>query len=149
MIAAPIMAEIHRRTSLVTISLGSGPHADVVFLFTSDIRGESNRPPRHARSWRNLAARHQAVRDERVQALTRFRAEVNAKSFPANAECAGAPHVEVEAFPPDWPPTIERRVQGQRRKSEHFWMSLPAAPQGPIGTLDVEFLGEPSTSLSL
>ena len=38
LIAAPVMAEIHRRTSLVTISLGSGPHADVAFLFTSDIR---------------------------------------------------------------------------------------------------------------
>ena len=66
LIAAPVMAEIHRRTSLVTISLGSGPHADVVFLFTSDICGESSRRPRHARSWGNLAARHQAVRDERV-----------------------------------------------------------------------------------
>ena len=72
LIAAPVMAEVHRRTSLVTISLGSGPDADVVFLFTSDICGESSRPPRHARSWGNLAAKHQAVRGERVQALTRF-----------------------------------------------------------------------------
>jgi 3-methyl-2-oxobutanoate hydroxymethyltransferase len=61
LIAALVMAEIHRRTSLVTISLGSGPAADVVFLFTSDICGESNRTPRHARSWGDLAARHQAV----------------------------------------------------------------------------------------
>jgi hypothetical protein len=38
------------------------------------------------------------VRDERVQALTRFRAEVDAKSFPASAECADAPLAEVEAF---------------------------------------------------
>jgi 3-methyl-2-oxobutanoate hydroxymethyltransferase len=98
LIAAPVMAEIHRRTPLVTISLGSGPDADVVFLFTSDICGESSRQPRHARRWGDLAAKHQAVRDERVQALTRFRAEVNAKSFPASAECAGAPLAEVEAF---------------------------------------------------
>jgi 3-methyl-2-oxobutanoate hydroxymethyltransferase len=98
LIAAPVMAEIYRRTSLVTISLGSGPDADVVFLFTSDICGESNRTPRHARSWGDLAARHQAVRDERVQALTRFRAEVDAKSFPASAECANASLAEVEAF---------------------------------------------------
>jgi hypothetical protein len=38
------------------------------------------------------------VRDERVQALTRFRAEVGAKSFPASAECADAPLAEVVAF---------------------------------------------------
>ena len=92
------MAEIHRRTSLVTISLGSGPDADVMFLFTSDICGESSRPPRHARSWGDLAARYEAVRDERVQALKRFRAEVNAKSFPGSAECADASPGEVEGF---------------------------------------------------
>jgi 3-methyl-2-oxobutanoate hydroxymethyltransferase len=98
LIAAPVMAEIHRRTSLVTISLGSGPEADVMFLFTSDICGESSRPPRHARSWGDLAARHEAVRDERVRALKGFRTEVAAKSFPAPAECADAPPAEVEAF---------------------------------------------------
>jgi 3-methyl-2-oxobutanoate hydroxymethyltransferase len=148
LIAAPVMAEIHRRTSLVTISLGSGPHADVVFLFTSDICGESSRTPRHARSWGNLAARHQAVRDERVQALTRFRAEVDAKSFPASAECARSA-CRGRGVPRQ---TCCRRLndssRGQRRKSEHFWMSL-VPPQGPIGTLDVEFFGEPSTSLSV
>ena len=92
------MAEIHRRTPLITISLGSGPKADVMFLFTSDICGESSRRPRHARAWGDLAARLQAVRDERVRALKHFRAEVNAKSFPAPAECADAPLPEVEAF---------------------------------------------------
>jgi 3-methyl-2-oxobutanoate hydroxymethyltransferase len=98
LIAALVMAEIHRRTSLVTISLGSGPDADVMFLFTSDICGESSRRPRHARAWGDLAARLQAVRDERINSLTRFRAEVAARSFPASAECADAPLAEVEAF---------------------------------------------------
>jgi ketopantoate hydroxymethyltransferase len=98
LIAAPVMAEIHRRTSLVTISLGSGPEADAIFLFTSDICGESSHPPRHARAWGDLAARHEAVRDERLRALKCFRAEVAAKSFPGSAECADAPPAEVEAF---------------------------------------------------
>ena len=98
LIAAPVMAEIHRRTSLVTISLGSGPDADVMFLFTPDICGESSRRPRHARAWGDLAARLEAVRDERVRALKGFRAEVEAKSFPRPAECADASPAEVEAF---------------------------------------------------
>jgi 3-methyl-2-oxobutanoate hydroxymethyltransferase len=98
LIAAPVMAEIHRRTSLVTISLGSGPAADVIFLFTSDIAGESSRRPRHARAWGDLAAKHQAVRDERVSALKRFRAEVGARTFPAPGECADAPLSEIETF---------------------------------------------------
>ena len=96
--SAPVMAEIHPRSSLVTISLGSGPEADVTFLVTSDICGELSGPPRPARTWGDLAARVEAARDERVRALTCFRAEVEAKSFPGSAECADAPLAEVEAF---------------------------------------------------
>ena len=39
LIPAAVMAEINQRTSLVTISLGSGGDADVIFLFASDICG--------------------------------------------------------------------------------------------------------------
>ncbi len=42
-----------------------------------------------------------------------------------------------------------RVAPDQRRKSAHFWTSLAPGPQGSIGTLEVEFFGEPSTSLSL
>jgi 3-methyl-2-oxobutanoate hydroxymethyltransferase len=71
-IAAPVMAEINRRTGLVTVSLGSGPDADVMFLFTTDICGESSRLPRHARAWGDLARLHKAVREERIRALVGF-----------------------------------------------------------------------------
>ena len=40
-------------------------------------------------------------------------------------------------------------LQFQRIKSAHFWTSFVPGPQGSMGTLDVEFFGEPSTSLSL
>ena len=70
------MSEINRRTSLVTISLGSGGDADVMFLFASDICGESSKRPRHARAWGDLASLYKAVRDERVKALSGFRAAV-------------------------------------------------------------------------
>jgi hypothetical protein len=33
-------------------------------------------------------------------------------------------------------------------KSPHFWTALSAAPHGMIGTVEVEFFGDPSTSLS-
>jgi 3-methyl-2-oxobutanoate hydroxymethyltransferase len=97
-IAAPVMAEINRRTSLVTVSLGSGPEADVIFLFTSDICGEAGRRPRHARAWGDLAAKQQAVRDERVRALTMFRTEVASGSFPGSAEWVEASDSELKAF---------------------------------------------------
>src|SRR5271165_6002959 len=37
----------------------------------------------------------------------------------------------------------------QRIKSAHFWVSPAAEPHGSIGTLDVEFFGDPSINLSL
>jgi 3-methyl-2-oxobutanoate hydroxymethyltransferase len=97
-IAAPVMAEINRRTGLVTVSLGSGPDADVMFLFTSDICGESKRLPRHARAWGDLARLHEAVRQERIRALSGFRNAVGSGDFPKATETAGMAEVELEAF---------------------------------------------------
>jgi 3-methyl-2-oxobutanoate hydroxymethyltransferase len=97
-IPAAVMAEINRRTKLVTVSLGSGPDADVMFLFMCDICGEAARLPRHARAWGDLARLHQAVRDERVKALTAFRSAIRSSDFPGNTEIAGIPDEELEAF---------------------------------------------------
>jgi 3-methyl-2-oxobutanoate hydroxymethyltransferase len=97
-IPAAVMAEINRRTSLVTVSLGSGAEADVIFLFTSDISGESARRPRHARAWGDLASLHKAVRDERIRALSGFRSDVASGAFPAAREIAGIADGELAAF---------------------------------------------------
>lgn len=97
-IAAPVMAEINRRTSLVTVSLGSGPDADVMFLFTSDICGESGRLPRHARAWGNLARLHDQVRRERIEALSAYRASIAGGDFPGTQETTGMGAAELEAF---------------------------------------------------
>jgi 3-methyl-2-oxobutanoate hydroxymethyltransferase len=98
LVPAAVMAEINRRTSLVTISLGSGADADVMFLFTSDICGESTRLPRHARAWGNLAELHRAIRDERVKALAGFRADVASGAFPSEQHVAAISPPELEAF---------------------------------------------------
>jgi len=86
LIPAAVMTEIQRRTRMATISLGSGPAADVMFLFSSDICGESPRTPRHARTYGNVAALQQQIADERVRALSAFRADVASGSFPAATE---------------------------------------------------------------
>ncbi|WP_112310457.1 3-methyl-2-oxobutanoate hydroxymethyltransferase, partial [Pseudogemmobacter bohemicus] len=86
LVAAPLLAAITRKSGLVTVSLGSGPGGDVVFLFTSDITGDSPHLPRHARSWGNIATLRQQICEERQSALAAFRAEVAAGSFPAPGE---------------------------------------------------------------
>jgi 3-methyl-2-oxobutanoate hydroxymethyltransferase len=92
------MREIHARTGMATISLGSGPHADVLFLFTSDICGESERIPRHARAYADLASLHRQIDAERVRALTAFRADVAAGAFPDAAEVTKVDPAELAAF---------------------------------------------------
>jgi 3-methyl-2-oxobutanoate hydroxymethyltransferase len=98
LIPAEVMREIHRRTRLATISLGSGPAADVLFLFTSDICGESERLPRHARAYADLAALHRQVEVGRVRALSAFRADVQAGRFPSDAEISRVDAAELAGF---------------------------------------------------
>lgn len=98
LVPTDLMAEINRRTGLVTVSLGSGPSADVMFLFTSDICGETKNVPRHARRYGNLARLHEQVDAERRDALTAFRQDVRTGGFPDGTETAGIPKTEIEEF---------------------------------------------------
>ena len=98
LIPAKVMAEINRRTGMTTISLGSGPDADVMFLFGSDICGESERIPRHARAYGDLASLHRQIAVERVRALTAFRADVSAGRFPDATEIANIAEHELLQF---------------------------------------------------
>lgn len=98
LIPAEVMREINARTGLATISLGSGPHADVQFLFQDDICGEGERRPRHARAYADLAALQRQMDAERVRALTEFRADVASGGFPADAEVSQVDAGELAGF---------------------------------------------------
>lgn len=98
LIPAKVMAEINERTGLTTISLGSGTDADVAFLFTSDICGESSRRPRHARAYGDLGALYDQIADERVNALTAFRSDVAERRFPDETEVAHVDGAELRQF---------------------------------------------------
>ncbi|WP_306144277.1 3-methyl-2-oxobutanoate hydroxymethyltransferase [Roseibium sp. MMSF_3412] len=87
-IPAPVMEEISRRTSLVTMSLGSGSGGDVIYLFQNDICGEDTTRPRHARAFGNIHALEQQIRAERRSALSAFKEAVHSGSFPAQGETA-------------------------------------------------------------
>ncbi len=73
---------LNERTSIVTISLGSGNAGDVIFLFMADICGEAETPPRHAHAFRDLGRLHRQIYQERVEALQEFQSEVQARAFP-------------------------------------------------------------------
>lgn len=98
LIPAQVLAQITPRTSMATISLGSGRDADVMFLFQSDVVGESPRVPRHARTYGDVAALQRRIAEERVRALQAFRADVLSGSFPAESEIGTIAPDELAAF---------------------------------------------------
>jgi 3-methyl-2-oxobutanoate hydroxymethyltransferase len=98
LIPADVLAEITRRTTMATISLGSGPHADVMFLFQSDVVGESERVPRHARVYGDVASLQQQIHAERVRALSAFRADVTSGGFPDDTEVGRIAPDELARF---------------------------------------------------
>lgn len=98
LIPAKVMEQIHQRTSLVTVSLGSGPVADVQFLFGSDICGEGERLPRHARSYADLASLYAEIERQRTEALAAFRSDVASGSFPSVGETVSISDDELTAF---------------------------------------------------
>jgi 3-methyl-2-oxobutanoate hydroxymethyltransferase len=98
LIPAAVLVQITPRTGMATISLGSGRDADVMFLFQNDIVGESPRVPRHARAYGNVAALQQQIADERVRALSAFRADVVNGNFPDDTEVGRIDPDELARF---------------------------------------------------
>ena len=85
-VAEDALSVLNERTSIVTISLGSGKAGDIACLFMSDICGESENPPKHARAFGDVRRLHRQVHSERVAAMKAFRAAVAAGEFPGPAE---------------------------------------------------------------
>ncbi|MDE0533291.1 MAG: 3-methyl-2-oxobutanoate hydroxymethyltransferase [Albidovulum sp.] len=97
-IPGPVMAEISKRSGLITVSLGSGSGGDVDYLFMEDICGDSENPPRHARAFGNLAALREKMHLERVNALRSFRAAAEGGKFPGKAETPDLEPEELDRF---------------------------------------------------
>lgn len=81
------------QTTMLLMSLGSGSGCDTQFLFSDDILGDyDERPPRHAKAYRNFAAEHTRLQQERLAAFREYIADVHAGRFPARSHL-----VEMEA----------------------------------------------------
>ena len=75
------------QTKLILMSLGSGSGCDTQFLFSDDILGDyEERPPRHAKAYRNFLAEHRRLQQERIAAFREYIAEVNDGRFPERAQ---------------------------------------------------------------
>lgn len=71
------------QTKMILMSLGSGTGCDTQFLFSDDILGDyEERPPRHAKAYRNFAAEHRRLQQERIAAFSEYIADVKEGRFP-------------------------------------------------------------------
>ena len=71
------------QTRLILMSLGSGSGCDTQFLFSDDILGDyDERLPRHAKAYRNFAAEHRRLQQERIAAFKEYIADVQEARFP-------------------------------------------------------------------
>jgi 3-methyl-2-oxobutanoate hydroxymethyltransferase len=71
------------QTRMILMSLGSGSGCDTQFLFSDDILGDyDDRPPRHAKAYRNFLAEHRRLQEERIAAFGEYIADVKEGRFP-------------------------------------------------------------------
>jgi len=71
------------QTKMLLMSLGSGSGCDTQFLFSDDILGDyEERPPRHAKAYRNFAEEHRRLQQERISAFREYIADVQNGQFP-------------------------------------------------------------------
>ena len=94
-----LLAEISKRTSLLTSSIGGGGGGDIQFLFAEDILGNNPPPyPRHSKQYRNLYKMKQMMQRERIAAFKEFIDDVQNKTFPATDHVVRAPENLISEF---------------------------------------------------
>ncbi|MBI1417564.1 MAG: 3-methyl-2-oxobutanoate hydroxymethyltransferase [Limimaricola sp.] len=94
-----VAAEITRRTSLVMLGMGAGPHADAQYLFAEDVLGHTRgHRPRHAKVYADFAAEHARLQALRQSAFEAFRRDVDEGSYPAAQHIVGIEEDEFSAF---------------------------------------------------
>jgi 3-methyl-2-oxobutanoate hydroxymethyltransferase len=98
-IPEPLLAEVTKRTTLLTSSIGAGRGGDIQFLFAEDILGNNPPPyPRHSKQYRELWKLKEAMQRERVAAFREYVDDVRRGEFPTPAHVVKAPDGLIEAF---------------------------------------------------
>jgi len=98
-IPAELLAQISKRTSLLTSSIGAGGGGDIQFLFAEDILGNNGPPyPRHSKQYRDMFKMKQEMQAERIAGFKEFIEDVRSGGFPAPQHVVKAPQGLIEAF---------------------------------------------------
>lgn len=90
---------ISHSTSMLMLSMGAGSGCDAQYLFADDILG-ANRDhyPRHAKVYRNFAAEHDRLQQERIAAFAEFAADVQSNAYPEKRHLVSIDTAELQTF---------------------------------------------------
>lgn len=98
-VPAELLAQISKRTRLVTSSIGAGSGGDIQFMFAEDILGNHVPPyPRHTKQYRNLFQMEQAIQQERVGGFRDYIDDVKNGRFPGAEHIVKAPEGLIDQF---------------------------------------------------
>jgi len=90
---------ISERTSLFMLSMGAGTGCDAQYLFAEDILGQNRgHMPRHSKVYRNFAAEHDRLQQERIAAFTEFREDVETLAYPEDRHVIHMDPAELDTF---------------------------------------------------
>ena len=94
-----VAAEITKRTSLIMLGMGAGPHADAQYLFAEDVLGYTRgHRPRHAKVYRDFRTELDRLQNERVAAFNEFKSDVASGAYPQPQHAVPIEDAEFEAF---------------------------------------------------
>ncbi len=93
-----VMGENSKRKNIVKVSFGSGKKADVMYLFMEDICGDSENPPRHAKTFGNILKLRNEIKAERIRALKAFKKESISGKFPGKKQSSNLDKKQFEEF---------------------------------------------------
>jgi 3-methyl-2-oxobutanoate hydroxymethyltransferase len=98
-IPCELLAEISKRTSLLTSSIGAGSGGDIQFLFAEDILGNNPPPyPRHSKQYRDIFKLRQVLQAERIGGFKDYIADVQNGGFPGPEHTVAAPEGLMDGF---------------------------------------------------
>ncbi len=95
-VAEEALAEIQKHSKLLTVTIGAGSSGDIILSYMSDLCGDTEHPPRHAKAFGDLRSIRKKLESERLKALAAYRAAVMDGSFPDAKNSVSMPGSELE-----------------------------------------------------
>jgi len=97
-VAEDALAELKKHINLLLVTIGAGSSGDIILSYMSDLSGDTQNPPRHAKAFGNVGAIRKEMYAERDRALVGYRAAVMDGSFPNAATSVSMGDGQLDAL---------------------------------------------------